>query len=392
STAGQTIIWNGTRWDYGFTSQPGTWLRNGTGGNRKLYTNYFSDSIGIGTATPNAKVYVKGIVNTDSAFFINGIHGISFRRGNRNLAIGNNSGRSLNTSSADNILIGESVGANITGSNNIGFSAQGSLNSTSATIHNNIVVGFFAGSKVVSNNNILIGYYAGFNFNNSIGRNIILSNNSLNFNGNNTVGIGYGNLITSNQSVLLLTDMTHSHHNSVIINTGFLDANANQTDNVLLGLYNLGHGSYNVVAGLYCGPNKLGTSKNHNVLLGHYAGGYTRSLNQGICIGTNAGSTDTLGTRNNFIGSGSGKSIPFFNLSDCSAIGYNAIVNQTKSMVLGGTGADAVNVGIDITAPSDRLHLTGNLLINGALMPDGNPGSLGQMLMSQGSSLPPTWV
>ncbi|MEK7255289.1 MAG: tail fiber domain-containing protein [Bacteroidota bacterium] len=44
------------------------------------------------------------------------------------------------------------------------------------------------------------------------------------------------------------------------------------------------------------------------------------------------------------------------NLTNATAIGYNAKVGASNSLVLGGTGTEAVNVGIGKTSPEVRLH------------------------------------
>jgi len=49
------------------------------------------------------------------------------------------------------------------------------------------------------------------------------------------------------------------------------------------------------------------------------------------------------------------------------------------------------NVGIGTTTPSDRLDVQGNVRFSGALMPAGNPGTSGQVLVSQGSGAAPVW-
>lgn len=49
------------------------------------------------------------------------------------------------------------------------------------------------------------------------------------------------------------------------------------------------------------------------------------------------------------------------------------------------------NVGIGISAPAQKLHVNGNLRFDGALMPNGNAGLTGQVLISQGPGVAPVW-
>lgn len=53
--------------------------------------------------------------------------------------------------------------------------------------------------------------------------------------------------------------------------------------------------------------------------------------------------------------------------------------------------SNAQNVGIGISAPVERLHVNGNLRFDGALMPNGLPGTSGQVLISQGAGVAPIW-
>ncbi len=51
----------------------------------------------------------------------------------------------------------------------------------------------------------------------------------------------------------------------------------------------------------------------------------------------------------------------------------------------------AQNVGIGTAIPSQPLHVSGNLRLDGAFMPGNNPGLPGQLLFSQGPNTPPIW-
>ncbi len=61
---------------------------------------------------------------------------------------------------------------------------------------------------------------------------------------------------------------------------------------------------------------------------------------------------------------------------------HNGAYNQVLTLQTDGT------VGIGTTAPAQRLHVAGNLQFDGALMPNGNSGSTGQVLVSQGAAAP----
>jgi hypothetical protein len=64
-------------------------------------------------------------------------------------------------------------------------------------------------------------------------------------------------------------------------------------------------------------------------------------------------------------------------------------VNATKdsTVVILASG----NVGIGTVTPTQRLHVVGNVQFSGALMPGGNAGTTGQVLVSQGAGNAPQW-
>jgi len=55
------------------------------------------------------------------------------------------------------------------------------------------------------------------------------------------------------------------------------------------------------------------------------------------------------------------------------------------------TVQDDGNVGIGTVTPTQRLHVVGNVQFSGALMPGGNAGTTGQVLVSQGAGNAPQW-
>lgn len=52
----------------------------------------------------------------------------------------------------------------------------------------------------------------------------------------------------------------------------------------------------------------------------------------------------------------------------------------------------AQNVGIGTATPTERLHVAGNLRLDGAFMPGNLPGANGNILLSAGPGVPPVWL
>ena len=101
--------------------------------------------------------------------------------------------------------------------------------------------------------------------------------------------------------------------------------------------------------------------------------------------GYQAGNTNSTGSNISIFGSGA--NVSSSSLTNSTAIGANTVVSASNSLVLGNNA----NVGIGISAPSEKLHVVGNLRFDGALMSNGNAGTTGQLLISQGPGTAPNW-
>lgn len=96
------------------------------------------------------------------------------------------------------------------------------------------------------------------------------------------------------------------------------------------------------------------TTGSNNTFLGTDAG-YNHGTGSGnTLIGRSAGYNNGSGTNNTYVGSGAGG---VANLTNASALGSSAVVSTSNSLVLGGTGANAVKVGIGTTAPLFDLDI-----------------------------------
>lgn len=149
------------------------------------------------------------------------------------------------------------------------------------------------------------------------------------------------------------------------------------TDNIYVGK-NAGNASSTGISNTFVGANAgtASTSGGYNTALGEHAGyslstGFANTIvgeytatnlssgKQNVILGSDAGASISTADNVTLIGYGAdlGSSTQRIN---ATAIGYNAKVDADNSLILGGTGAAAVNVGIGTTAPNYRLTLHGS--------------------------------
>ncbi|MCW1309674.1 MAG: hypothetical protein QXP04_03180, partial [Candidatus Nanoarchaeia archaeon] len=88
--------------------------------------------------------------------------------------------------------------------------------------------------------------------------------------------------------------------------------------------------------------------------------------------------------------------IAFYSDSINNLVGgiYRSINNDLRIWIANSdifTVTNTGNVGIGNTSPSEKLHVNGNLRFSGALMPNGQAGNSGQVLVSQGAGNAPIW-
>ena len=114
-------------------------------------------------------------------------------------------------------------------------------------------------------------------------------------------------------------------------------------------------GNNNQFSGFYSGVNN--TTGESNEFIGNSSGYSNTTGGNNLFVGDESGYYNTTGSNNWSFGFLSGPATNSGNLTNAGAIGSYARVSQSNSLVLGGTGADAVKVGIGTTAPRGTLDL-----------------------------------
>ncbi|WP_460954408.1 TMF family protein [Spirosoma litoris] len=277
------------------------------------YKAGYSNTTGIGNSVIG---YQAGYNNTTAS---------------NNLFIGNLSGYS-NTSGSGNAFIGYQAGlTNTTGYNNAFIGYQAGLANTAG--YNNAFIGSGAGQANTSGaNNSFIGYQAGFS--NTTGLdNLFIGTYS-----------GYTNTSGSDNAFI---GHAAGSYNTTGTGNSFFSTYAGYSNTT---------GTGNTFTGVRSGQNN--TIGNANTFVGGAAGFNNTSGIGNTTLGQNAGYYNTTGSNNLFIGYGAGVNAAATVVNNAAAIGANAIVTQSNSIVLGGTGSNVVNVGIGNTAPGNKLEIT----------------------------------
>ena len=234
------------------------------------------------------------------------------------------------------------------------------------TGNQNTVIGAEAGSNATGSGITAVGYSALPNNKADANTGIGFLSMQGNTSGAENVGVGalamFGN-ITGNRNTALGTQSLFSGTASSY-NTG-------------LGwqsLYNT-TGSGNTAVGYYTFP--YNTTGAFNTVIGYRAGAFSATGNENTAIGSDAFNIGS-GSSNTMVGA---KADVGTAVTNATAIGYSAVAATSNSLVLGATGPSAVNVGINTSSPTARLHVVGDVKIV-----DGNQAA-GKVLTSDAYGL-----
>jgi hypothetical protein len=287
---------------------------------------------------------------------------------------GNTTG-SNNTASGENALY-----ANTTGGNNTATGLDALSSNTTAS--RNTAAGTYAlYSNDVGADNTAVGFEALYTNSSGYGSsNTAVGSQALygNTNGGGNTATGAGAMYINSIGFF----DTATGYQSLYSNIGGIESTADGYQAIYFnqtGSYNTASGyqafyrnidgNYNTAVGIYA--LSQGEIGNENTALGGYAL-FDTSGDLNTAVGLDALYDDTLGSENTAVGSGAlgsnvtgsdltcigfGCDTDGDGLSNATGIGAHAIVGQSNSLVLGGTGQYAVKVGIGTTRPSNILTI-----------------------------------
>lgn len=240
-----------------------------------------------------------------------------------------------NTTGASNTGLGSiALNATTTGSNNTGVGMGALGNNTTGSGNTSIGSNTLRFNTTAANNvavgNSALAFSTTANANTAVGAYSMQSTTT----GSNNTAQGYSSLATNTTG----TGNTTAGAGSMQMNTSGINNTANGNGALQMNTT----GNNNAATGAFALQNN--TTGIYNAALGYGALGINTTGNYNVAIGNAAGATNTTGTNNTLIGNGADATTAA--LTNAIAIGYNAKVANSNTMILGGTGANAVNVGV----------------------------------------------
>lgn len=330
---------------------------NGGGDLQASGTNEVMRLTGTGKLSVSSLINITTATTPLTGYQIQGLT-VLHNTGSQNIFVGVGSGAVIGTGSS-NIAIGyQSLFSNTTGSLNTASGAQALQSNT--TGNGNTASGAFA-----------LSFNTTGNSNTAFGTQALQSNTT----GNSNTASGAGALLfnttgfnnTAVGSISLFSNTTGSSNTA---------SGSGALSNNTTGFQNTASGSGSLV------NNTLGSN---NTASGAFALNSTTTANDNTAFGTQALQSNTTGTQNTAVGSASGLSNTTENkntfigfssngaagITNATAIGANAIVTQSNSLILG-SGA---KVGVGLTAPHSLMHVQdGDVEVDDNVNPAGTHG------------------
>ena len=321
----------------------------------------------------NINVSASQMINSDLAFALNSEKAISI---------------DTTTSSGAIQIFGRNTFPNANPANNhsmLVIGEEAALNLAAGTSHRNTVIGYQAllnatGATTNVTNSTFIGARAGRDVQEGFGE-VLVGNSAggaINSGNRNTfLGGWVGNAVTHSQTATVLgfqnAYFADSLTNSTLVGNQILYGNSGSPDETATNSVAVGA---NILRG-------SSATMNESVLIGNEVKRNVAPSDGDVIIGYEAG-TNSSGTQNTFLGykTNDGVSTGSHNivighdidLPDANADNQLNIGNLIFATGVDGSGSTISNgnVGIGTTAPSERLHVAGNILATGNVSVDGD--------------------
>jgi hypothetical protein len=334
----------------------------------------FTQNVGIGTTTPSGRLQVNhrssithpGILLQDSTGTRSGLLRFKSMASAKYMQIWGFYDGNFSSNQYLDILSDSTFIATFRGNGNFGIGVgtpaypldvNGAINSTSeyrlsgktilhwgdaGGLYRNLMAGDSAGFSNTGYDNTFIGARTGV-LNTSGFRNSFFGSLA----GHNNVG-GHDNIFIGTSA---------GYINSSGWGNTFVGNNAGASNET---------GAQNLFFGQNAGTNNI--SGVQNTYLGLSAGHSSETSIHNVFVGYYAGTNNISGNRNTLLGALADVGSPA--IFNATAIGFNAYVTQSHSLVLGSISGvnGAVSdtwVGIGTTAPTERLDIVGNLKVSG---------------------------
>ena len=335
---------------------PGSILFAGAGGvlaqdNTNLFWDAANARLGIGTATPNNKLHIPGLLSFDDAKFnvnIGSGNAPAQTTGTRNLTVGRRC-LELNQTGNNNVALGDLTLNKYLGSDSVAVGAMVLLNDVSAGVPN-IGMGTQAlGANTTGQANIAVGHLSMLNnttgqYNAAVGAGALQKNTT----GSSNVALG--------QSAML--NNTTGGYN-MAIGSGALQSSTTGSENVCIGTNagknNVGAGE-NFFLGTSCGYGAVGSTGQSNVVIGKDNMTTLTTGSHNVAIGKGAMNNSTSATSNAVIGDNAGTQMKTGtgNAALGSLAGTGFLDNNQSFNTFVGNWAGAFGSGNNIVAVGNR--------------------------------------
>jgi hypothetical protein len=363
-----------------------------TSGNFNHFSGYqagYSNTTGVHNM---AAGYQSLYTNTTGGFNV----GVGYQTlylntsGGSNTAIGWSALNKNTTGTSNTAVGGNTLLNNTTGNNNTGVGVNVLQNNT--TGGNNTAMGISSMQlNTIGTNNAAVGTNALQNntsgtSNTAIGGSTLQANTT----GNNNSGLGsqslYNNTTGSNNTATGFQSMFSNTTGSHNLADGYqsLRSNTSGSYNTATGelsMYADTSGNNNTASGWASLYNNLSGSSNTAI---GYGSLYSNVVGTNkTAIGYQSGFNDSLGSGNTWIGYQADQGVARTTaLTNAAAIGYQAKANVSNSLILGGTGANTVSVGIGTASPNTSAVLDVTSTTQGVLPPRLNTTQMNAITVS----------